>query len=154
MIPVEPAGCSAFFVDCVQRAATELRIQIDPASSLYVSDLLSSYATQTLTNQALCLDLMRAATETPGVKIKQFKRVGDESLMIAGAFPQQLRKKPVKISYYVRLGQIGYSNVAVLFRDRLHDEHFQHLFEDLSENFEVLRCVVEKALGSCEPTRW
>lgn len=139
---------ASFFADRLDAAVRQSQTQIEPFATLYLVDLLASFAHQSLQDAPQGVELMRACLDTPGLRIKHFKQVGDSSLMIAGAWPAQLRRKPVKIGYYVRLGRAGYANAAVVMRDHFKDEHFQYLFENLDENFELYRDLVEKVTGA------
>ena len=138
---------SEFFAFRIAESVRELKQAIPPYSELYLASLLGDFVTKSIPD-AVFFDFVNAIQATSSIKIKYFKDLGDRSLMIAGVWPGSLRRKPVKIDYYVSMGQMGYGNLASIFRTKIRDEHFADLFADLEAHFDLYRIIVGKALGS------
>lgn len=148
MIKIEKS--TEYFAAQVADAATALKMALPPFSQLYISELLADFVTKGVT-EPVFYDFAKAVNSPSSMRIRYYKDLGDKSMMIAGVWPGSLVKKPVKIGYYVSMGQMGYGNLAAIFRTKICDEHFAELFADLEANFDLYRCIVGKASGLCSP---
>ena len=68
----------------------------------------------------------------------QLQELGDKCLLISGLFPGRAMHRRVRISYFVRLGQVAYSRLAVLYQHSL-----GHFYEKLGHDFVELMDVLQ-----------
>ena len=153
-VTLSPARSVAEFFHEVLSAA--LRHQSVPASELtefYLVNLLTEFTRGELDDEPLALKLAQAALETPAVRARFLKEVGDTSLWVSGFFGDSLAHRLVAVDYYITLGEQAYATLAGLNVMSRAGETFAGVYGELADKFprfvDVLGEVSEKsALGS------
>ncbi|MBI4237824.1 MAG: hypothetical protein HY696_05325 [Deltaproteobacteria bacterium] len=145
MIQCRP-NLTEYFREMLQRAATHLRVGLAEASEFYIVNLLNEcrktehlFAREEdrLDDTPLAVLLERAIhSENLAERIRQFKRLGDMSLFIAGYFPQRAQRRLVDLDYYIRMGGGAYLSLASCFTG---GDTFKEIYGELGEKFAV--CV-------------
>lgn len=145
MIQCRP-NLTEYFREMLQRAATHLRVGLAEASEFYLVNLLNDCrkTEQVFAREGdrfdevpLAMMLERAVhSESLAERIRQFKRLGDTSLFMAGYFPQRAKRRMVDLDYYVRMGGGAYLSLASCFTG---SDTFREIFGELGEKFSV--CV-------------
>jgi hypothetical protein len=131
------SGPNDYFNDRMKYAMTVMGIIVPMAPRAYLVDLLVKHAHEDIGSKAIVFDLINATEAvSPGQKLKQFKQMGDRSLMLAGVWPTSVSRKLNGIDYYMTMGRIGYNSASALLRSRIMDEHFAALYADLGRNFD------------------
>lgn len=117
------------------------------ASSIKLSEDLESYLVFLLmrfthhpeiANALLALDFLRNIKKVKNENWQILKDIADKCLLFAGLFPGMAKRRRVRISYYVSLGQNAYDSLA-------HFDHHQMsaLFSKLSQHFIGLMDVLQ-----------
>jgi len=151
-----------FFSDLLSRAIENQRAQVQPFTTLYLTNLLYEY----LSSEALFVQaddgswqqkplafLLKEALEEQGpARIQMLRRLGDTSLFVSGFFPSSLSRRSslVDVDYYIAMGGRAYDAVgAVASRHAGRD-----LWDELSSRFrllvDLLNEVSERTLASTD----
>lgn len=155
------ASLTEFFRDSVDAAMAANRVVLDTQASHYVVNLLTLFARSEdfydagpegpeLRPLALMLaDAVEARTEEEHHFALQ--RVGDVALFVAGFFDDFLRRAPVDVGYYVKMGGGAYSTLAGSIKGTLRGQVMSDVFEELGAKFtnmvDVLNEVRDSARG-------
>lgn len=115
-------------------------------SSITLTEELESYLVFLLMRFSLHPEMAQSILATEFLeslkKIKMLKQeslrdVGDKCLLFAGLFPGNARRRRVRISYYVNLGQRAYGSLSDSYFNTL-----AKLFSDLSDQFVELMDIL------------
>lgn len=116
------------------------------ASSVYLSEELQSYLIFLLMrftnrpemiNSVLALDFLQNIKTLTTENQNIIREVGDKCLLYSGFFPGSVKRKHVKISYYVTLGKQSYLTLSSACNQAL-----SNLFANLSDHFVGLMDVL------------
>ena len=111
---VTPAALQDFFREALEMAIQANDFRPAAVTAAYLVDLLCEYAvsgTRAL-EEPLGPVLVRAERSLPAHSAPQLKRVGDESLYVAGYFSDRLNRIQVNRSYYITLGRTAYGRLG------------------------------------------
>lgn len=79
----------------------------------YLVFLLIRYiASPDVVKQIIATEFLKCAQLSPSMRELAFQNVGDKCLIMSGFFPSLAKKRLVKISYFVRLGQSSYATIS------------------------------------------
>ena len=102
--------------------------------------------------RALALSYLEAAQLSGSDTLVRMRDVGDQCLLVSGLFPQRARRRRVRVSYFVNLGQSAYQNAAGTVRHGAAE-----LYEQLSRGFVGMMDVLQAMRGvdaaPCEAAR-
>lgn len=130
-------GVTEYFRELVDDCAGRQRLGLDPMTSYYVVQLLTTFAR---TDSAACdafwaeepmgALLGQAIAAGGSEQRRRLRQVGDASLVLSGLFPDRLRRSLVDVDYYMRIGGIAYDSLS-------HDEAdlFATAFAELANRF-------------------
>ena len=130
-------GVTEYFRELVDDAADRQRLGLDPLTSYYVVQLLSTFARadaaacDAFWAEAPMASLLGQAIASGGSEQRRrLRQVGDASLVLSGLFPQRLRRSLVDVDYYMRIGGLAYDSLS-------HDEAdlFASAFAELANRF-------------------
>lgn len=96
----------------------------------------------------LALLLIEAIEGDVHTKIRCLKQLGDVSLYTAGFFGSRIRKKPVDIHYYIRMGGGAYGNLSSILCGQ---KTFAELYAELAQLFPNL---IEVLAEVATATHW
>ena len=151
--------CDAFFKIAVDKAIENQHVQISDEAIFYLIGILSGIlkSGDGLSDKTLAERFSRALSDSSSrEKAKQFRTLGDSSLIIAGIWWQSLLRKLVDVNYYISIGKLSYQKAGEASSNNLSD-----LFEELSENFtglvnvliEATRCITEARMTNSDVLR-
>ena len=116
----------------------------------YLVFLLMRYmANSQIANSVLAIDYLESQQYTPmNGRRDKLQAVGDKCLLFAGLFPERARKKRVKNTYFIQLGQGAYTALADM-RQRSVAELYAELSKEFTRLIDVLRAT--RALSPHSP---
>lgn len=123
----------------VNEASNACQINLNEELQSYLVFLLMRFVeAPDIAKTVLALELLNSAHQQGHHKIDTLREVGDSCLLFSGLFPGRARKRRVRISYYVSMGQTAYSSLS---------EQSQHnslapLFSSLCEQFVPLMDIL------------
>jgi hypothetical protein len=133
-----------YFMRSVAASMQRNDVEVDEHTSCYVVDLLTLYArSEALFEDGesgpelrpLALMLAEAADGSREERNRALRRVGDQSLFIAGFLAESLSTRVVDIDYYVSMGGSAYAALSSNSRSTLRDLALGPVFAELAENF-------------------
>jgi hypothetical protein len=150
------------FSDLLNRAIKNQRVQVQPFTALYLTNLLHEY----LSSEALFVQtddgswqqkplafLLKEALEEQGpARVQMLRRLGDTSLFVSGFFPDSLARRSslVDVDYYIAMGGRAYDAVGSLAARHAGRD----LWDELSSRFrllvDLLNEVSERTLASTD----
>lgn len=145
-----------YFKGRVQKALLNQQIQTSDLLEFYLVNLLEDFRKtekvfekegEALMEKPLALLLAKAVDGDLNTKIRTLKRLGDLSLYTAGFFKESLRRKPVGIHYYVRMGGGAYGSLAAILSPQ---KTFAELYGELAQLFPNLVNVLSEVAGTAE----
>jgi hypothetical protein len=127
-----------FFRQAIASALELQAMQVDNATSTYLVELLCSFASAgPLLDQPLVSALASAEQEPdPGRSIQRLKRVGDQSLYVAGYFGDSLRSRELDQGYYTQLGSTAYRRLCRYLRRAESGTQLVVVFSELGDGFD------------------
>lgn len=124
--------------DLILEASKARAINLSEDIESYLVFLLMRFSNVTdIVSKVVALDFLNSQHMTGTQKHQALQEVGDSCLMFAGLFPGRARKKSLKISYYVNVGQTAYLSAAE------QTTHLASLFVDLCEQFVPLMDILQ-----------
>ena len=133
--PSPTAEWHALVVEAKQAAAASLPEEIES----YLVFLLMRFAnTPEIVTSILATDFLQSLGQLRRERLDTLREVGDKCLLFAGLFPGTARRRRVRISYFVKLGQTAYSSLSENRNSRISD-----LYADLCEQFVLLMDVLQ-----------
>jgi hypothetical protein len=146
-----------FFHGALQTALQNRHTTVSYETSLYLSNLLTSYInSERLYDQTPDGVMLRPLAwhyqdaleaRTPGDRIAALKRLGDISLFISGLFANSLRRSLVDIDYYISMGGNAYSYLSDA-NYRSAGPGLKQVFSELSRKFTELMDVLSEVGAS------
>jgi hypothetical protein len=133
-----------YFMRSVAASMQRNDVEVDEHTSCYVVDLLTLYArSEALFEDGengpelrpVALVLADAVGGSREEKHRALRRVGDQSLFIAGFLAESLSSRVVDIDYYVGMGGSAYAALSHASRNTLRDFALGPVFAELAENF-------------------
>ena len=142
-------ACGAFFKEMVDKAIQNQHIQISDEAVFYLIVVMSgAVKSEDKPDDKTLAERFNLALQDSSKtrRIKEFKTLGDSSLIIAGIWWQSLLRKIIGIDYYVEIGKRSYQKAGEASPNNLSE-----LFEELADNFnnlvnvsiEATRCISE-----------
>ncbi len=116
-------------------------------SSIKLTDNLESYLVFLLmrfvgdtdvAHSVLAIDFLESLEKLGQARLQKLRDVGDKCLLVAGLFPGQARKRRVRISYFVKLGQNAYSSLS-----KTRGNELAILFAELCDHFVGLMDILQ-----------
>ncbi len=108
----------------INDAERELSITLGEDLESYLVFLLMRFAKEPeILQSVLALDFLSNLEykhERDSTRDNNLRDVGDKCLLLTGLFPGRARRRRVRISYYVKLGQMAYSSISELRHIQLH----------------------------------
>lgn len=131
-----------YFHELVSEALQHQKLQADEHVSFYLVNLLSHFTKSENIQRRedgeetpLAVLFCQAQAESPEVKARLLRYLGDFSLLIAGFFQDSLSRKIVDIDYYMSMGGAAYSQLTTLNVFKQRQALFSQIFGELSERF-------------------
>jgi hypothetical protein len=133
-----------YFMRSVAASMQRNDVEVDEHTSCYVVDLLTLYArSEALFEDGengpelkpLALVLAEAAEGSFEQRNRALRRVGDQSLFIAGFLAESLSTRVVDVDYYVSMGGSAYAALSSSSRRTFRDLALGPVFAELAENF-------------------
>ncbi len=127
----------------VQEAQAECEQRLDETLESYLVFLLMRFAREPhCTARIMASDFMAASRLRGEERIDRLRSVGDHCLLFSGLFPHIAERRLVRVSYFVRIGQTSYRQLA----DAL-DHGWARVYGHLSEAFTLLMDVLHAMRG-------
>jgi len=115
----------------VQEAKVEADIPLSEDLESYLVFLLMRFIDHSeLAHSPLALDFLKSLEQLGRSREALLREVGDNCLLVAGFFPGRARRRRLRISYYVKLGQSAYGTLSYT-----HHEELAKLFSKLCAHF-------------------
>ncbi len=109
---IEPTA-KASWHRLVKEAEERLSCHLDEEKESYLVFLLMRYLTRAdLARTVLALRFLEAIGSQGRLREDRLQNVGDQCLLYAGLFPEQARRRRVRIGYFVDLGRSAYMGLA------------------------------------------
>ena len=133
-----------YFMQSVAASLQRSDVEVDIHTSCYVVDLLTCYArSEALFEQGedgpalkpVALLLAEAVDGGHEVMHRALRRVGDQSLFIAGILGEGLHSKLVDVDYYVSMGGSAYATLSQSSRRSRRSLALARVFAELAEHF-------------------
>lgn len=122
----------------VKDARKSTSIQLPEELECYLVFLLMRFSEHPeLLNSILAIDFLESHAKWGEERKLALRDVGDKCLLYAGLFPGKARKRRVKISYYVELGQSAY-NALSIFQSNASALLFKNLGQQFVELMDTL----------------
>lgn len=90
-----------------------------------------------ITRTVVADEFLAGVNQLGSQRLQSLRDIGDKCLLLSGLFPGRARKRQVRISYFVKLGQ----NAYFMLSSQRHKE-MAHLFFELSEQFVYLMDIL------------
>ncbi len=105
----------------------------------YLVFLLMRFANQPhMLARVLAMDYLEGVSASERNRREKLKEVGDHCLLFSGLFPQQAERRMVKVSYFVELGRVAYSQTAELTPTQM-----ASVYADLAREFVSLMDILQ-----------
>jgi hypothetical protein len=133
-----------YFMQSVAQSMQRNDVEVDLQTQSYVADLLTLYArSEALFHQGesgpelkpVALLLADAVDRSRAERYRALKRVGDQSLFIAGFLGDSLNRKLVDIDYYVSMGGSAYLALSATRAASLRERSLGQVFAELAKKF-------------------
>ena len=99
----------------IQEAKSNCNITLNEELESYLVFLLMRFINAPeISQHIMALELLESAHQSMTSQQDTLRDVGDKCLLYSGFFPGLARKRRVRISYYVKLGQTAYHSLADL----------------------------------------
>lgn len=104
---------TAQWYELVNEAQSSASICLNEELESYLVFLLMRFSQQPqIANSVLGLEFLNGVQVDSSPQPQILKDVGDKCLLFSGLFPGRAKKRRVKVSYFVKLGQSAYSNLS------------------------------------------
>jgi len=115
----------------VNEAEHHSSIQLSEELESYLVFLLMRFSEQSdFVHSILGMEFLESLKKLKLARQESLRDVGDKCLLLAGLFPGNARRRRVRISYYVNLGQSAYDSLSETYLNQ-----FSNLFASLSDHF-------------------
>jgi hypothetical protein len=137
---LEPTVTAQWYA-LIQDARKSTSIQLPEELESYLVFLLMRFSEHPeLFNSILAIDFLESHAKWGEARKLALRDVGDKCLLYAGLFPGKARKRRVKISYYVALGQSAYNTLSI-FQSNNSALLFKHLGQQFVELMDTLHSI-------------
>jgi hypothetical protein len=133
--PTATSQWHAIVTEASNKCKTKLPEDIE---SYLVFLLMRTIDSTTLLHRIMATELLSSLHQSDHKKQQLLQAVGDSCLLFSGLFPGCARRRRVRISYYVKLGQTAYNSLAEYV-----EEHCTDLFISLSKYFVPLMDILQ-----------
>jgi len=97
----------------VEEAELSAAIKLSSEIESYLVFLLMRFSDQPgIVHSILATDFLESLAQLPKERLEALRDVGDKCLLFAGLFPGRARKRRVRISYFIKLGQLAYGSLS------------------------------------------
>lgn len=120
----------------IQEAQSTSTISLQESLESYLVFLLMRFSNKPELSQSVLGMEFLEAHHSPQYD-QLLRDVGDKCLLFSGLFPEQAKRRRVKVSYFIELGQTAYRQLAH------HGPTADALFDSLAQNFVPLRDVLQ-----------
>ncbi len=137
-----------FFKDLLAGAVRTQKVPLGEMTEYYLVNLLAKFmdaealfarnAEGHLEQEPLALMLARALEGDREQRANELRRLGDNSLYVAGFFGDSLARKVVDVDYYIAMGGTAYGALAQMTRERPTGGAFGSLYEELCTKFTAI----------------
>jgi len=131
-----------YFHELVNDAIQHQHLKADEHIAFYLVNLLTHFTKSENIQRRedgeespLAILFCQAQHESPEVKTRLLKYLGDFSLLISGFFQDSLSRKIVDIDYYISMGGAAYSQLSTPGLYRKQQALFSQIFSELSGHF-------------------
>lgn len=138
----EVPNLQLYFHELVSDAIQHQHLKPDEHVSFYLVNLLSHFTKSENIQRRedgeempLAILFCQAQHESPEVKTRLLKYLGDFSLLISGFFQDSLTRKIVDVDYYISMGGAAYSQLSTPGLYRKQQALFSQIFTELSDHF-------------------
>ncbi len=145
---VSTASAREYFKDLLDGAITNQKVPLGEMTEFYLVELLNKYMdvaalySQTpegkVDDEPLAFQLRRALEAAREERVKALRKLGDQSLYVAGFFGDSLGKRLVDIDYYISMGGAAYGALAKMTREAPAGGSFSSLYEELTQKFTAI----------------
>lgn len=119
----------------------EYSLNLSEESESYLVFLLMRFTDNIdIVRSIFAIDYLRSHQKLGLQKRESLRDVGDKCLLFSGLFPENARRRQVKISYFVKLGQSAYEALSQLDAKQ---NQWSELFNALAHNFVSLMEVLQ-----------
>jgi hypothetical protein len=145
-------GVTEYFRELVDDVAGRQRLGLDPMTSYYVVQLLTTFARTDASacgafwaDEPMAALLGEAMAAGGSEQRRRLRQVGDATLVLSGLFPDRLRRSLVDVDYYMRIGGIAYDSLS-------HDEAdlFATAFAELASRFGAVADLLGDVGDRCQ----
>ena len=147
-------GVKGFFSSQLQEIISKRGTSIDEPSFEYLVNLLAGYMESekyfhrsndgSLNENTVAFIYAKSLEGDAEQKKTYLKRLGDVCLMIAGVFPESVRRKLVDIDYYLGMGGTAYGTLSSLHLSKMTRELFESLSRKYTEVASILGELSER----------
>lgn len=134
-----------YFQGAVEEALSHQRIDVHGETVLYLANLLVGFVHSEQIYHHTPDGLMirplaqmyadAVEADTPVLRDRSLRKLGDVALFIAGLFSASLRRSLVGVDYYVAMGGNAYNSLATSGRGSRTCQALKQVFAELSERF-------------------
>lgn len=126
---------TALWYDLIQHGEQQCSIVLTKELEAYLVFLMMRYVNKPeLISKIIATSFMQALSQKRKVKEERLQAIGDQCLLLAGLFPNIVKKRLVKLSYYVKMGQNAYIGLSLKKND---------LYAGLSKQFISLMDILQ-----------
>ena len=129
------AGWRALVLDACDKCNIKVSEEVE---SYLVFLLMRTINSTSLLKKIMALELLSSFHQLSSRKKQILQTVGDSCLLFSGLFPGYARKRRVRISYYVQLGQTAYDLLSEYAEQNVVD-----LFSSLCKQFVPLMDILQ-----------
>jgi hypothetical protein len=139
---VTNATSVALWHDIVHEAEQSCSVALKEEIESYLVFLLMRYINKPeFVKQIIALEFLQSLDLTPAKRELALQEVGDKCLLFAGLFPSIAKKRLVRVSYFVKLGQAAYFRVSKKSNDL-----YDHLSNQFVPLMDILQSIKTPAL--------
>jgi hypothetical protein len=142
------ASLQEYFKDLLSGAMTNQRAPLGELTEFYLVDLLARFTEAEalyarrpdggLEEVPLAFLLRRALEGSREERVSALRKLGDNSLYVAGFFADSLGRRLVDVDYYISMGGSAYGTLASLTRVRPAAGGFADLYDELCGKFKTI----------------
>ncbi len=142
------ASVREYFKDLLSGAMTSQRAPLGELTEFYLVDLLARFTEAealyarrpdgTLDEEPLAFLLRKALEGDREHRVSALRKLGDNSLYVAGFFGDSLGRRLVDVDYYISMGGAAYGSLASLTREGPSRGAFASLYDELGQKFNTI----------------
>ena len=123
----------------VNEAQFDCQLNLTEELESYLVFMLMRFSEKSeLSQNILAIEFLESLHKRGSLKTCSLQEVGDKCLLISGFFPEHIKKRRLKESYYIDLGQNAYYALANDLKLTAAE-----LFKSLSHEFLILRGILQ-----------